>query len=129
MGTRFIGPSRVGSGSFRYHPSISEEPNDGAPPEVTWTFLTNHGLVLLVIARDPEARERDIAARVGITERSAQRIVADLIDAGYLSRLRSGRRNVYTIHGEVHLPHATTRHQEVGALMATLMSGAPRALG
>lgn len=56
-----------------------------------------------------------------------QRIVADLIDAGYLSRTRAGRRNVYRVHGEVHLPHPTTRHQEVGALMATLMAGAPKA--
>jgi hypothetical protein len=62
---------------------------------------------------------------VGITERAVQRIVADLIDAGYLSRTRAGRRNVYQVHGEIHLPHATTRHQEVGALMTTLMSTPP----
>ncbi len=120
--------SRAADGSVRYHPSIDEEPSDNAPPEITWTFLTNHGLVLLAIAQDPEARVRDIAVRVGITERSAQRIVADLLEAGYVSRSRSGRRNVYTVHGEVHLPHATTRHQEVGALMATLMAGSPTPL-
>jgi hypothetical protein len=96
-------------------------------PEVAWTFLTNHGLVLLAIAEDPGVRERDISLRVGITERSTQRIVADLIDAGYLSRSKLGRRNVYTVHGEVHMPHATTRHHEVGALMATLVTGSPPA--
>jgi DNA-binding MarR family transcriptional regulator len=60
-------------------------------------FLTNHGLTLLCIAKDPEARMRDIAADVQITERAAQRIVADLIDSGYLDRERVGRRNRYTL--------------------------------
>lgn len=60
-------------------------------------FLTNHGLVLLCIAHDPEVRMRVIAADVGITERAAQRIVADLIEGGYLDRARVGRRNRYTI--------------------------------
>ena len=94
------------------------------PPEVPWTFITTHGLVLLSIAENPDIRLRDIATRVGITERAVQRIVTDLIEAGYLSRSRSGRRNAYTIHGEVRLPHATTRHQEVGALMAVLKTTA-----
>jgi DNA-binding IclR family transcriptional regulator len=97
--------------------------SDASQPEFTWTFITTHGLVLLAIAQNPTIRLRDIAARVGITERAVQRILADLIDAGYISRTREGRRNVYQIHGEVHLPHATTRHQEVGALMATLLAG------
>lgn len=105
-----------------YHAAIARGSKDIGPPEVSWTFVTSHGLVLLAIAQDPTIRLRDIAGRVGITERAVQRIVADLIDAGYLSRVRSGRRNVYQVHGEVHLPHATTRHQEVGALMRTLMA-------
>jgi predicted ArsR family transcriptional regulator len=100
---------------------ISKKSPASGPPSVSWTFITTHGLVLLAIAESPDIRLRDIATRVGITERAVQRIVADLIDAGYLSRTRAGRRNVYQIHGEVHLPHATTRHQEVGALMATLV--------
>lgn len=79
----------------------------------------------MAIAQNPLIRLRDIADRVEITERAVQRIVADLIEAGYMSRTRIGRRNVYEVHGEVHLPHPTTRHQEVGALMATLMSGSP----
>jgi DNA-binding IclR family transcriptional regulator len=93
-------------------------------PQVSWTFITTHGLVLLAIAQAPDIRLRDVAAQVGITERAVQRIVADLVEAGYLSRKRIGRRNVYAVHGKVHLPHATTRHQEVGALMATLVRGA-----
>ena len=60
-------------------------------------FLTNHGLALLCIANDPDARMRDIAADVQITERAAQRIVADLIDSGYLDRERVGRRNRYKL--------------------------------
>jgi DNA-binding transcriptional regulator PaaX len=66
-----------------------------------------------------------VADQVGITERAVQRIVADLVDEGYLSRNRAGRRNVYQLHEEVHLRHPTTRHQEVGALMTALMAGSP----
>ena len=58
-----------------------------------WTFLTNHGHILLLISRDPDIRVRELAGRVGITERAAHRIVADLVGAGYLSRTRVGRRN------------------------------------
>jgi DNA-binding IclR family transcriptional regulator len=93
-------------------------------PGGPWTFITNHGFVLLAIARNPEIRLRDVAEQVGITERAVQRIVADLVDEGYLSRSRVGRRNVYQLHEEVHLRHPTTRHQEVGALMAVLLAAA-----
>jgi len=65
-----------------------------SPP---WTFLTNHALVLLCIARDPQVRLRDVSARVGVTERTAQRIVADLAEAGHLTRRRVGRRNSYEV--------------------------------
>ncbi len=91
-----------------------------------WTFLTNHGLVLLAIAQNPQVRLRDVAEQVGITERAVQRIVADLADAGYVTRTRAGRRNVYQLHGEIHMPHPTTRHQEVGALMSVLVSASRR---
>ena len=64
---------------------------------VGWTFLTNHAHALLVIARDPQITLREAAARVGITERAIQKIVADLEAAGYLTRTRHGRRNSYTI--------------------------------
>ena len=62
-----------------------------------FSFLTNHGLTLLCLAQDSRARMRDIAASVGITERAAQRIVSDLVSAGYVDRAREGRRNTYTL--------------------------------
>jgi len=85
-----------------------------------WTFLTNHAHVLLTIARDPEIRVRDIADRVGITERAAQRIVADLVLEGYLVRERVGRRNRYELRPAQPLRHPVERHAPVGALMALL---------
>ena len=85
-----------------------------------WTFLTNHAHVLLTIAQDPEIRVRDIAVRVGITERAAQRIVADLVLEGYLVRERVGRRNRYEIRPAQPLRHPVERHAPVGALMALL---------
>jgi DNA-binding MarR family transcriptional regulator len=66
-------------------------------PARTWTFLTNHAHVLLAIADEPEARLRDIADRVGVTERAVQGIVADLEDGGYIERERVGRRNRYRV--------------------------------
>ncbi|MEZ5116462.1 MAG: MarR family transcriptional regulator [Candidatus Nanopelagicales bacterium] len=71
----------------------SDEGRDGR----SWTFLSNHGHVLLSIHDDPDARLRDIATRVGITERAAQLIVQDLERAGYVRKERVGRRNHYTV--------------------------------
>jgi hypothetical protein len=90
-------------------------------PVVPFTFLTNHGAVLLCIAEDPRIRMRDIAATVGITERAAQRIVADLIQAGYVLRRRNGRRNTYTV--QTHLPVAlpAERDIELQALLSVLL--------
>lgn len=93
-------------------------------PATTWTFLTNHAHVLLCIAADPSARVRDIAARVGITERATQRIIADLADGGYVTRTRSGRRNVYEVRPELHLRHPLEQHHEIGRLIE-LVAPAP----
>lgn len=82
----------------------------------TWTFLTNHAHVLLCIAADPDIRGRDIAERVGITERSAQSIVADLESGGYLTRERVGRRNRYEVHGSLPLRHPVEREHQVAEL-------------
>ena len=71
----------------------------------SWTLLTGHGHVLVEIARNPEARIRDIAAAADITERTAQAIVADLEAAGYITRARIGRRTRYTVN-----PHSLFRH-------------------
>lgn len=90
------------------------------PVETTWTFLSNHGHVLLCIAADPEVRLREVALRVGITERAVQRIVADLEEGGYLTRIRVGRRNKYEVHGERHLRHPVEAHQAVQKLLDLL---------
>lgn len=86
-------------------------------------FLTNHGLTLLSIAHDPEARMRDIAADVQITERAAQRIVAELVDAGYLDRERVGRRNRYTIQASLPISLPAQRDVDLNALLNVLLPG------
>jgi DNA-binding IclR family transcriptional regulator len=92
------------------------------PATPGWTFLTNHAQVLVCIARDPGVRLRDIGERVGITERAAHRIVAELVDAGYLTRERNGRRNHYTVNAHLPLPDALAREQNVGQLLEILTS-------
>jgi DNA-binding MarR family transcriptional regulator len=84
-------------------------------------FLTNHGLVMLSIAEDPRVRMRDIAAAVDITERAAQRIVADLIEAGYIDRTRNGRRNAYTIRTDLPIAIAAQRDVDLGSLLNVLV--------
>jgi len=88
-----------------------------------WTFLTNHAHVLLCVARDPGVRLRDVAAAVGITERAAQRIVADLVEAGYLERSREGRRNRYELDPGLPLRHPLERNHTIGELIAVLEAG------
>ena len=92
-----------------------------------WTFLTNHAHVLLVIARDHTARIRDIAAIVGITERAAQAIVADLEAGGYLTRNRVGRRNEYTVNPQGPFRHPIEAGHRIGDLI-DLFAGAPAGL-
>src|SRR5579884_3661998 len=85
-----------------------------------WTFLTNHAQVLMCIAHDPGVRLRDIGGRVGITERAAHRIVTELAAAGYITRLRNGRRNHYAINTHLPLPDPIAREQNVGELLEIL---------
>ena len=85
-----------------------------------WTFLTNHAQVLLVIGRQPDARMRDIAEAVGITERAAQRIVGDLVEEGYVTRRRVGRRNEYAVHEDARLRHPLGRDHEIGEILRVL---------
>jgi DNA-binding IclR family transcriptional regulator len=89
-------------------------------PARHWTFLTNHTQVLLCVAEDPETRLRDIAATVGITERAAQRIAADLVDAGVLERRRVGRRNHYLVNRDAAMRHAAQAEQRIGPLLDLL---------
>ena len=90
-----------------------------------WTFLTNHTQVLLCIAEDSDARLRDIAEKVGITERAAQRIAAELVDAGVLDRKRIGRRNHYAINRDAAMRHAAQAEQRVGPLLDLLGPASP----
>lgn len=79
-----------------------------------WAFLTNHALVLICIAREPDTRMRHIADCVGITERAAHRIVSDLIEDGYLTRHRLGRRSFYEVHAGQPLRDPLAGHRTVG---------------
>lgn len=83
----------------------------------TWTFLTNHARVLISIAEAPGIRLRDIADRIGITERAAQRIVAELESGGYLSHEKVGRRNLYHLRPNAHLRHPLEQDIEIGQLL------------
>ena len=91
-----------------------------------WRFVTNHTQVLLCIARDPDVRLRDVAEMVGITERAVQRIVADLVEAGFLQRERVGRRSRYMIDRGVGMRHPAQAGHDIGELLALLaLDGAP----
>ena len=85
-----------------------------------WRFLTNHAHVLTCIGADPSVRLRDIAVTVGVTERTAAQLVNDLVQAGYLTKTRNGRRNTYQVHDELPLRHAQHRHHTVGDLIRFL---------
>jgi DNA-binding IclR family transcriptional regulator len=86
----------------------------------TWTLLTGHGHVLVAIARDPEARIRDISTAVGLTERTVQAIVADLEADGYLTRTRTGRRTRYTVNPDSFFRHSAQEGLRVGPFLALL---------
>lgn len=86
----------------------------------SWRFLTNHAHVLERIAGDPTMRLRDVADSVGITERAAATIVNDLVEAGYVTRTRVGRRNEYEVHVDLPLRHPLHRHHTVGELIRFL---------
>ena len=93
--------------------SSTEEPK-------TWTFLTNHAQVLLCLAETPDIRLRDVAERVGITERAAQRILAELVESGYVKIERVGRRNRYTVDRHHAMRHTAQLGYEIGALLKAL---------
>lgn len=90
-----------------------------------WAFLTNHAHVLICIAREPDTRLRHIAECVGITERATHRIVNDLIEAGYLTRHRLGRRSFYEVHTELSLRDPMSNGYELGEIFRPLMRPAP----
>jgi hypothetical protein len=91
-----------------------------------WSFLTNHGRVLLCIADYPGGRLRDIAASVGITERSAYAIVTDLAAAGYAVKRKDGRRNRYQIQAHLRLPEPASQEPAIGEVLALLAGAGAR---
>ena len=97
-------------------------PSDGlaVANERSWTFLTNHAHVLVALAADPGLRIRDLAIQVGITERAAQRILHDLVEAGYLQRDRHGRRNAYQLMLDLPLRHPIEAGHTVRDLVEAL---------
>ena len=107
---------------------MTERGNNG------WKFFTNHALVLLAVAADPEILLREIAEAVGITERAAHRIIGDLEDGGYISRQRRGRRNYYQVHlqavlSQPGLNHPMLEGRSMGQIAAQYLSAGRRDVG
>ncbi len=109
-------------------PSAKPTPAEAEPR--SWTFLSNHAHVLVCLARDPDARLRDVAALVGLTERGVHRIVKELEDAGVVTRLRDGRRNHYELDVSISLRHPLEMNRTVGSLLEMLLDpGEAKRLG
>ena len=92
-------------------------PGATVPP---WGFLTTHAQVLICIARDPGIRLREVGDVLGITERTAHRVVTELAAAGYITRRREGRRNRYAVDPDLPLPDPIARERSVGELIEIL---------
>lgn len=100
--------------------SMSESETPVLGQSANWTFLSNYAHVLMCLAEKPGVRLRDVAGKVGITERAVQRIVAQLEEAGVVTRTRIGRTNRYTLHREVPLRHPLESHRTVGDLLGLI---------
>ena len=111
----------MNSGIFQAVSNIPEQDGNGVP---RWNFLTNHAHVLFCIHRDPAIRLRDIAAAIGITERSAHKVLSELVDEGYVLRERQGRRNRYTVRPDLPLRHPLAQGRPVGGLLEALVTPA-----
>jgi DNA-binding MarR family transcriptional regulator len=101
--------------SLAYHGSMAGE----------WTFLSNYGHVLVCLAGDPDARMRDVAEVVGITERAVQQIVRDLVEQGYVRKDKVGRRNRYQVVGSAHFRHALEADLTLDRFLALVVDGTP----
>ena len=114
--------------TVRPQPSESTSPSESTVCDAAatraarpaWTFLTNHGHVLLAVAGDPDIRVADLAAQVGITTRAALLILHDLEEAGYVRRERVGRRTHYTVERHRPFRHPSIAGHEVGELLTVL---------
>jgi DNA-binding transcriptional ArsR family regulator len=109
--------------------SLSGTSRMSAPPAPGWTFLSNHGHVLVCLTRDPAVRVRDVATQVGISERAVLRILGELEAAGYVRRTREGRRSRYSLQAELPLRHPVEAHRSVGDLVAAIGVPQVRAMG
>jgi len=111
--------ARKGARDAGSHHPRSDERGGGGPGAGGhhWTFFTNHAHVLFVLAQQPDLRLRDVAEKVDITERAAQRIVRDLEEAGYVRVEKSGRRNTYVIHPQLSLRHPVESHCSIADLL------------
>ena len=115
------------SGTYnRVMPRKRAEPTDGEDTP-SWTFLTNHGHVLVCIANNPQVLVSEIADAVGIRERAAHRIVGDLVDAGYVVRRKEGRRNTYSVNLDLPMRHAQEADHSVGEFLRVLAGRRRRA--
>jgi DNA-binding IclR family transcriptional regulator len=93
----------------------------------TWTFLSNHAHVLVCVAKNPDVRLSEVAALVGIRERTVHRIVHELIDAGYISVTKDGRNNVYSVDLDKPLRHPLEADHNIQAIIAPLLKKVRRA--
>ena len=84
----------------------------------SWTFLSNHGHVLVFLSRNPEAKVKEIAEEIGITERSTQSILHQLEEAKYITKTKQGRRNTYSINSKGKFRHPSEKNKSIGALLA-----------
>lgn len=103
-----------------YREQYDRSVSDPGDKDGRWTLLTGHGHVLVEIARTPEARIRDLSAAAGITERTVQAIVTDLEGAGYITRIRAGRRTRYTVNPDSLFRHPAQDGHRVGPFLALL---------
>lgn len=87
-----------------------------------WTFMTSHAVLLIEVARRPDSTVRALAERAGLTERQTHRVLADLVEDGYLERTRIGRRNQYRVNPEMPMRHGVVRHHQIGELLAALQA-------
>jgi len=96
-------------------------PAVSAPVAPGWTFLSNHAHVLMCLAKQSDPTVREVAARVGVTERAVHKILAELEEGGYVSRQRDGRRNTYVVHGRRALRHPIESHRTLDDLIAAVL--------
>jgi DNA-binding transcriptional ArsR family regulator len=106
-------------------PGTAHAGDGSRPGGSSWTLLSNHGHVIVALAREPDLRLRDVAEQVGLTERAVQQIVKDLESAGYLTVTRLGRRNHYEVNRDVPLRHPLHAPHTVGELLGRLIEDHP----